>query len=177
MAVNGHVYPQMDRARLGASAAYRQPSLLYHNEGGGRFTEVSARYGEVLTTPRVSRGLAVGDLDDDGRIDVVVNDLDGAPQVLHNELEAAGHWLLVALKGRAPNTSAVGAVVSVTIGATRQRGCVQSGNSYLSQSDKRLHFGLGAATRADRVEVLWPDGTRTTQEGVAADRVLTLRQP
>ncbi len=114
--VNGHVYPQMDAARLGASAAYRQPALLYHNEGGGRFDETSRQFGDVLTAPRVSRGLAAGDLDDDGRIDVVVNDLDGAPQVLHNELAPTGHWLLVALVGKAPNTSAVGAVVALQSG-------------------------------------------------------------
>ena len=175
--VNGHVYPQMDRAKLGASAAYRQPSLLYHNAGGGRFDEVSARYGAVLTDPRVSRGLAAGDLDDDGRVDVVVNDLDGAPQVLRNEYQPAGHWVTVALAGKAPNTSAIGAVVSIESGGVRQRQVVQSGTSYLSQSDKRLHFGLAAAERVDALEVRWPDGTRTTEREIAADRIVELRQP
>ena len=99
--VNGHVYPQLDQARLGASAPYRQRRLLYRNKGDGTFEELADRFGPVLTEPRVSRGLAVGDLDDDGRLDVVINDLDGAPQVLRNELEGPGHWTSVRLVGKA----------------------------------------------------------------------------
>ena len=99
--VNGHVYPQLDKARLRASAGYRQRKLLYHNLGNGTFEEVGPRYGAVIMEERVSRGLAVGDLDDDGRLDVVINDLDGSPQLLRNELANAGNWLLVRLKGRA----------------------------------------------------------------------------
>ena len=99
--MNGHVYPQLDSAHLGASASYRQRKLLFHNRGNGTFDEVAAQYGSVLTEPRVSRGLAISDLDGDGRIDVVINDLDGAPQLLHNELRAYGHWLEVTLRGNA----------------------------------------------------------------------------
>ena len=161
IAVNGHVYPQLDSAHLGASAAYRQRKLLFHNRGNGTFDEVAAQYGSVLTEPRVSRGLAIGDFDGDGRIDVVINDLDGAPQLLHNELAPAGHWLEVTLKGKSPNTSAIGAVVTVQTGGVQQMRLVQSGTGYLSQDDKRLHFGLGTANRADAVVVLWPDGTTT----------------
>ena len=98
IAVNGHVYPQLDQARLGASAGYRQRKLLYRNRGDGTFDEVAARYGAVLTDERVSRGLAVGDLDDDGRLDVVINDQDGSPQVLRNEL--AGRRALAAREAR-----------------------------------------------------------------------------
>ena len=93
IAVNGHVYPQLDKSRSGASAGYRQRKLLYHNRGDGTFDEVAARFGPVLTEPRASRGLAVGDLDDDGRLDVVINDLDGSPQVLRNEWAGGGNWL------------------------------------------------------------------------------------
>jgi hypothetical protein len=177
IAVNGHVYPQLDQARRGASAGYRQRSLLYHGRGDGTFEEVAAGYGQALTEPRVSRGLAVGDLDDDGRLDVVINDLDGAPQVLHNELESRGHWLMVSLRGRGENRDAIGAVVAVTAGGRRMSRTVQSGTSYLSQSDMRQHFGLGAVTAADLVEVRWPDGSTTRQPHVAADRVLTIPQP
>src|SRR4029077_1018565 len=113
IAVNGHVYPQLDKARLGASAGYRQRKLLYHNRGDGTFDEVAAQFGPVLTEERVSRGLAVGDLDNDGRLDVVINDLDGAPQVLRNEYPNPGHWLLVKLKGKGMNTDAIGAIVKV----------------------------------------------------------------
>jgi len=128
----------------------------------------------VLTEPRVSRGLAIGDLDGDGRVDVVINDLDGPPQLLHNELEPTGHWLEVTLKGNPPNTSAIGAVVTVEASGVRQMRLVQSGTSYLSQDDKRLHFGLGAADRADAVTVLWPNGTKTTVPLASANKVLTM---
>jgi hypothetical protein len=174
---NGHVYPQMDQARLGASAGYRQRRLLFHNRGDGTFEDATARYGAVLMEPRVSSGLAVGDRDDDGRLDVVINDLDGAPQVLHNELAGAGHWLSVRLVGKGRNTNAVGAVVTVKTGALTQWRLVQSGTSYVSQDDMRRHFGLGAAAVADRVEVRWPDGTVSALADVKADQVLEVRQP
>jgi hypothetical protein len=177
IAVNGHVYPQMDQARLGASAGYRQRKLLFRSLGDGTFEEVGARYGTVFTEPRVSRGLAVGDLDDDGRLDVVVNDLDGSPQVLRNELAAAGHWLRVKLTGKGRNTDAIGAVVTLKAGALTQRRLVQSGTSYLSQDDMRRHFGLGGASQAEWVEVRWPDGTTTRRENVKADQTLAIEQP
>ncbi|HET7294086.1 MAG TPA: CRTAC1 family protein [Vicinamibacteria bacterium] len=176
IAVNGHVYPQLDQARLGASAPYRQRKLLYRNLRDGTFEEVAAQAGAVLMEERVSRGLAVGDLDDDGRLDVVINDLDGPPQVLRNEAAGAGHWLRVKLRGKPPNTDAIGAVVSVTAGGRTQRRLVQSGTSYISQDDMRAHFGLGSAALADTVEALWPDGTRTRLERVAADRQVELSQ-
>jgi enediyne biosynthesis protein E4 len=174
--VNGHVYPQLDKVKLGASAGYRQRKLLYHNRGDGTFEEVAARYGPVLMDERVSRGLAAGDLDDDGGIDVVINDLDGSPQILHNELSPRGGWIIVKLNGKAPNTDAIGAVITVTTGTTRQRAVVQSGTSYLSQNDMRQHFGLGAAATVDSIEVLWPDGTTSRQTGVKPNQVITLRQ-
>jgi hypothetical protein len=176
IAVNGHVYPQLDQARRGASAGYRQRSLLYHGRGDATFEEVSAQYGQVLTEPRVSRGLAVGDLDDDGRLDVVINDLDGRPQILQNELAERGHWLMVTVRGRGGNRDAIGAIVSVTAGGRTMSRLVQSGTSYLSQSDMRQHFGLGTATTADHVQVRWPDGTTTRLANVAADRVVTIEQ-
>ena len=174
--VNGHVYPQLDKARLQASAGYRQRKLLYRNNGDGTFDEVAAQYGPALTQERVSRGLAAGDIDNDGRIDVVVNDLDGAPQLLRNQWAAPGNWLKVRLKGTGQNTGAVGAVVTVRVGTRTQKRLVQAGSSYISQEDKRPHFGLGAATRVDGVEVRWPDGTRTTLQDVKANQVLQLEQ-
>jgi enediyne biosynthesis protein E4 len=177
IAVDGHVYPQLDQARLGASAGYRQRKLLYHNRGDGTFEEVAARFGPVLTEERVARGLAVGDIDDDGRLDVVINDLDGSPQVLHNELADRGHWLIVKLRGKGENTDAVGAVVRVTAGALRMMRLVRSGTSYLSQDDVRQHFGLGGASRAESLEVRWPDGTLTRMDDVEADRIVEIAQP
>lgn len=177
VAVNGHVYPQMDQAKLGASAGYRQRKLLFWNRGDGTFDEVGEQQGPVFTEPRVSRGLAIGDLDDDGRLDVVVNDLDGSPQVLHNVRTPAGHWLRVKLAGRGRNTSAIGAVVTLKAGALTQRRLVQSGTSYLSQDDMRRHFGLGDATSVEWLEVRWPDGTTTRREKVKADQTVEIAQP
>ena len=177
LAVDGHVYPQLDRVALGASGGYRQRKLLFHNRGDGTFDEVAKRYGAVLTEPRVSRGLAAGDLDNDGRLDVVINDLDGAAQVLHNELAATGNWLRVKLQGRAPNTDAIGALVIVRTGNVTQRRIVQSGTSYISQDDMRRQFGLGAATDVDAIEVRWPDGTTSNVEHVKANQQIEIRQP
>jgi enediyne biosynthesis protein E4 len=176
IAVNGHVYPQLDRVRMGASAGYRQRKLLYHNRGDGTFDEVAAKYGSALMEERVSRGLAAGDLDNDGGIDVVINDLDGAPQILRNELAGRGHWLIVKLRGAAPATDAIGAIVTVKTGAVVQRSLVQSGTSYLSQNDMRQHFGLGIAESADSIEVRWPDGSTSRREGVKADQVIEIVQ-
>ena len=177
IAVNGHVYPQLERLKTGAPAGYRQRKLLYHNRGDGTFDDVSIRYGSALTEERVSRGLAIGDLDNDGGIDVVINDLDGAPQVLHNELAPRGSWVIVRVKGAAPNTDAIGAVITVTAGAVRQRAVVQSGASYISQNDMRQHFGLGAAQTIDAIEVKWPDGSRTTRDRIPANQVVTIQKP
>jgi len=177
IAVAGHVYPQMDQVKTGASAGYRQPKLLYHNNRDGTFTEVSRRHGPVFTDLRVSRGLAVGDLDNDGRVDVVVNDLDGPAQVLRNELADAGRWLIVDLRGKGGNPEALGAVVTVKAGPLSMSRYVRSGTSYVSQDDVRPHFGLGAQTQAESVEVRWPDQTVTRVENVSADQVLVVRQP
>jgi hypothetical protein len=177
MVVNGHVYPQLDTVRLGASAGYRQRKLLYHNRGDGTFDEMAGVFGPVMTDPRVGRGLAVGDLDNDGRLDVVVNNLDGSPEVLRNELPDHGNWLLVKLTGKGWNTDAIGALVTARAGTMTGIRLVQSGTSYLSQHDMRLHFGLGAATEVDSLEVRWPDGTITTVQHVKANQIVNIQQP
>jgi hypothetical protein len=174
--VNGHVYPQLDKARLRASAGYRQRKLLFHNRGDGTFDEVGSQAGTVMTEERVSRGLAIGDLDDDGKLDIVINDLDGSPQILRNEIASTGNWLKVRLKGRGANTGAVGAVVVVRVGDTTQRRLVQSGSSYISQEDKRLQFGLGKAGQADSVQVTWPDSSTSAQQNVKANQTIELQQ-
>jgi enediyne biosynthesis protein E4 len=128
---------------------------------------------------RVSRGSAVADLDNDGRLDIVINDLDGTPQVLHNEVTPSGHWLIVALQGKPPNTLAIGTVVTARVGDRRMMRVVQSGTSYLSQDDMRLHFGLGAAEKVDELEMRWPDGTRTVLKEprlLRADQILAIEQ-
>jgi hypothetical protein len=177
IAVNGHVYPQLDKSRSGAAAGYKQRKLLYHNRGDGTFDEVAAQHGPVFMEERASRGLAVGDLDNDGRLDVVINDLDGSAQVLRNEWPGGGSWLTVKVRGKGRNTGAVGAVVVVRAGPRTLRRLVQSGTSYLSQDDVRAHFGLGTAAQADSVEVRWPDGTRSRLENVKANRIVEVEQP
>jgi hypothetical protein len=174
--VNGHVYPQLDKAKLGASAGYRQRKLLYHNRGDGTFDEVAARFGKVMMEERASRGLAVGDLDLDGRLDLVMNDLDGSPQILRNEIAGAGNWILVKLTGKGSNLNAIGAVITVRAGKLVATRLVQSGTSYLSQDDMRQHVGLGSATQADSIEVRWPDGTTTKQEKVKANQIVEIAQ-
>jgi hypothetical protein len=174
--VNGHVYPQLEKARLGASAGYRQRRLLYHNRGDGTFDEVGSRHGEVFTSERVSRGLAVGDLDDDGRLDVVINELDGPAQLLRNELAPVGNWLAIELEGRPPNTDAIGSLTTVRAGGAALIRDVRSGTSYLSQCDMRQHFGLGTAAEAESVEVRWPDGSTTRMRNVKANQVVRIKQ-
>jgi len=176
IAVNGHVYPQLDRLKLGASAGYRQRKLLYHNRGDGTFDEVAARYGPALMEEHVSRGLAVGDIDNDGRLDLVINDLDGVPQLLHNELAAPGNWVIVKLAGKAPNTDAIGAIITIVTGASRQMALVQSGTSYISQNDMRQHFGIGSAADIDEITVKWPDGTVSKEQKVKANQVVRIAQ-
>lgn len=176
IAVNGHVYPQLDKARLGASAGYRQRKLLYHNRGDGTFDELAAQSGSVMTEERASRGLAVGDLDNDGRLDIVINDLDGSPQLLRNELADAGNWLLVKVKGKSKNTNAIGAVLTLRAGKLTLMRLVQSGTSYISQDDMRQHFGLGAANEVDSIEVRWPDDTHTKLDNVKVNQLVEIRQ-
>jgi hypothetical protein len=176
IAVNGHVYPQMDKARLGASAGYRQRRLLYHNRGDGTFDEVAAQFGPVMTEERVSRGLAAADMDNDGRLDLVINDLDGSPQVLRNESSGTGNWLIVKPRGQGKNPDAIGAVVTARTGSVARKRLVQGGSSYISQEDLRQHFGLGSAMTVDSLEVRWPDGTVTTMKNVKVNQIIEIKQ-
>ncbi len=176
IAVNGHVYPQMAHVKMGASASYKQRKLFYRNQRDGTFKEIGEQLGEVFTEPNVSRGLALGDLDNDGRMDLVINTLDGTPQILHNQFTSPGNWLLVKLEGSGKMTDAIGAVIKVKTGELVQTRLIRSGTSYLSQEDMRQHFGLGAATKVDSVEVLWPDGTTSVMKKVEVDQILVIRQ-
>ena len=165
------------RRGCGASAGYRQRKLLYHNRGDGTFDEVAAQFGPVMTEERVSRGLAVGDLDNDGRLDVVINDLDGSPQILHNEI--AGDRQLAdrpaRRDGRQHGRHRRGRRRRAPAALVQKR-LVQSGSSYISQEDKRLHFGLGKAEQVDSLEVIWPDGTTTARENVKANQLIEIAQ-
>lgn len=172
MIINGHVYPEIDKTQLGT---YGQPRLLYWNVGSGLFKDVSAESGKGLTEGRPSRGSAVGDLDNDGSLEVVVVNLGGPPSLLKN-FGAKKNWLMVKCAGTTCNRDAVGARVQVYIGKRRLSAEVQTGASYISQNDSRLHFGLGEDGTYDRIEVAWPGGERETFAGGAANREIVLKQ-
>ena len=175
-AVNGHVRDDIEELEPGQH--YPQPALLFHNQRGKRFTDWSAAAGPPVTSAAVRRGLAVGDLDNDGRVDMVVTRSGGAAEVWRNETRVPGgsHWLSVRLRGSVSNRNAIGARVTLRAGKVAQNRWVRSGGSYLSESDRRLHFGLGGASRFDEIEVVWPSGRKTRYPGGPADRQMTLEE-
>ena len=172
--VNGHVYPQVDSLKAGAR--YREPKLVFLNLHNGTFADVSGNTGPALTVPQASRGAAFGDLDNDGDIDVVVENIDGAPLILRNDLDNRNHWIAFQLTGRRSNRLALGARVKVVAGSVEQVDEVRSGGSYLSQNDLRIHFGLGPATKADRVEIRWPSGQTDTLTNLEADHIHSITE-
>ncbi len=174
---NGHVYPAADRYQWGTS--YAQQPLLFRNLANGRFQRVAAAPGSGLAYAWCSRGLAVADLDGDGQLDAVMNNLDSKPTVLRNVTKNAGHWLELKLTGDTSKKSprdATGAVVYLTVGNLRERADLVSGGSYASNNDPRLHFGFGASTKVDRLEIHWPNGPTETFDVPGVDRVLTITQ-
>jgi hypothetical protein len=172
IAADGHVYPQVDQ--IPGESGYRQPKLLYLNQKDGTFCDASDEAGPALQERRVSRGLAVADLFNDGNMDVVVNDLDGSPMVLKNKGIPGRHWIGIELAGTRSNRLALNARVKVTAGGMTQTDEVHSGGSYLSQNDLRLHFGLGSATRTDSIEVRWPSGAVDKIGSLEADHFYSI---
>ncbi len=177
LVANGHVYPLVDTADWGTS--YRQRLLLFRNVRA-RFFEVGSSAGAALNVPRASRGSAVGDFDNDGDLDILLNNIDEAPALLRNDgANKAGHWLTIRLIGNPKEQGprdAIGSVVFCTANGRRMRGEAASGRSYNSQSDLRVHFGLGAATRIDRLEVRWANGKMAMFETPGLDRFVTIEQ-
>ncbi|MGB7189474.1 MAG: CRTAC1 family protein [Acidobacteriaceae bacterium] len=170
--VNGHVYPQVDYAHLGSS--YQEPRLLYFNLGNGKFRDISKQSGPGITTLASSRGMAIADFWNDGRISAVVNNIDERPMLLVNMAANANHWLGVITRGTRSNRDGIGARVTVYAAGRRWVEGVRSGSSYISSSDLRLHFGLGAAKAVDKIEVRWPSGMDESFTTPAVDRFITL---
>lgn len=169
---SGHVYPQVDQ--IPGDSGYRQPKLLNLNQKDGTFCNASEEAGPALQEKRVSRGLAVADLFNDGNMDVVINDLDGRPMVLRNHGIPGRHWISLELAGTKSNRLALNARVKLTAGGMTQTDEVHSGGSYLSQNDLRLHFGLGSATKIDSIEVRWPSGAVDKIGSLEADRFYSI---
>ena len=168
MVVNGHVYPQLP--------SYRQRNFMHHNNRDGTFAEVGAQLGAPFAEKRTGRGAAFGDIDNDGDVDVVINNLDGSPQVLRNDGGNANNSILIKTIGVKSNRDGIGARIKIVSGDLTQIDEVHSGGSYLSQSDLRLHFGLEKRTKIDLVEVRWPSGTIDKITNASVNKILTVKE-
>jgi hypothetical protein len=170
---NGHVYPQVDS--LPSGAGYRQPTLLEMNQKDGSFCDASEQAGKALMENRVSRGLAVGDLFNDGNMDVVIEDLDGSPLILRNHGIAGRHFASFELDGTKSNRLALNARLTLVAGGMTQTAEIHSGGGgYLSQDDLRVHFGLGSATKIDKLVIHWPSGLTEELKNLDADKYYNL---
>lgn len=172
--VNGHVYPEVDSGNLGS--AYREPRVLYHNLANGKFQDLSKTSGPAITVPESSRGLAIADLWNDGRLEAVVNNISARPMLLVNVAPNQNHWLGVQLRGTQSNRDGIGAKVTVIAESRRWTAEVRSGSSYDSSNDLRLHFGLGQESKVNSIQVRWPSGRKESFAGTTADHFVTLRE-
>ena len=175
--VNGHVYPQAEQTRLGVH--YKEPGLVFLNQGNGTFREATHDVSPALNEARVSRGLAVGDLFNRGASDVIIENLTGEPLILSSKPDPANAWVNLQLEGFPRNRLALNTRVRVTAGGITQTAEPRCGGSYLSQSDLRLHFGLGRGSKfnkIDKIEVLWRDAPPQVFENVAPNHFYKLRE-
>jgi hypothetical protein len=172
---NGHVFPEVESLHI--DVHYKDHAILYRNTGEGKFVDITKSAGPAFAEAHSSRGAAFGDIDNDGSIEIAVNNQNESPSLLKQSTVQPGHWTLLKLTGTRSNRSAIGARVTVNTGAHLQYQEVRSGGSYLSQNDLRLHFGLGAATHIDQIEIDWPSGTRQLLTDRPADRILEIREP
>jgi hypothetical protein len=192
--VNGHVYPEVDTQHLGSN--FQEPRILYHNNGNGTFTDVSATSGPGITTASSSRGLAIGDLWNDGRLAAVISNMNAPPSLLVNEVRTPNHWITLRLTGSFPaakaksqatstasgavitksSRDAIGARIRVKAGSRILIDEVRSGSSFISNNDMRVHFGMGSVAKIDWVEVRWPSGLVEQFDGVPVDTFQNLKQ-
>ena len=172
--VNGHVYPEVDKQHLGSS--YEEPRILYHNNGDKTFSDISAQAGPGITAVHAGRGLAVGDLWNDGRISAVISNMNAAPSLLVNQARSPNHWIGLQAVGTKSNRDGIGARVTLKVGARLLVDEVRSGSSYDSNSDMRIHFGIGAATKVDWIQVRWPSGLTERFENMSVDTIHTVKE-
>jgi len=168
LVINGHVYPQLP--------TYKQRNLVHHNNHDGTFSEVGAQLGAPFAEKRTGRGAAFGDIDNDGDVDVIINNLDGAPQLLRNDGGNTNNSVLIKTIGVKSNRDGIGARVIIVSGDLKQVEDVHSGGSYISQNDLRLHFGLETRTKIDLIEVRWPSGAVDKITGASANKILTIKE-
>ena len=168
----------IDNVALFAQRQYGESNTVFRNLGTGRFQDVTTTTGPSFQTPAVNRGAAFGDLDNDGRMDLVVNVLNGAAKVFHNTTRSGNHWLLLKLTGTRSNRMGIGARIRVTaVDGAVQYNHATTSTGYASSSDPRVHFGLGASRTAKEIQILWPSGVKQVLKDVAADRVLEVTEP
>jgi hypothetical protein len=172
--VTGNVYPEIERQM--PEYPHRGPRIVFRNRGSGVFDDVTAMSGAGATTPHSSRGAAFGDFDNDGDVDVLVMNMNEPPSLLRNEYTGPHRWLQVRLEGTVSNRTGLGATVRVTAGGRTQARAALSQSSYYSHDDLRLPFGLGGASRAERIEVWWPSGRQDVVTDVLANRRVTIRE-
>jgi hypothetical protein len=171
---NGHVYPEVDKYHLGST--YKEQRLLYHNNGNGTFTDISADAGPGINATSSARGLAVGDLWNEGQLSVVINNVYATPSLLVNTVHLGNHWIAFKTVGTRSNRDGIGARISMKNGERSLVDEVRSGSSYISHNDMRVHFGLGAATKAGPVQVRWPSGLVERFDNLSVDAIHTLKE-
>ena len=171
---NGHVYPEVDKYHLGSN--YAEPRILYHNNGNGTFTDISANAGSGITTVASSRGVAIGDLWNNGQLSVVVTNMNAKPSLLVNQIRSTNHWIDLKLIGTHSNRDAIGARITAKAGKRVWVDEVRSGSSYNSNSDMRIHFGLGSISKFDSFQIRWPSGLVESFVDLAPDSVHLLRE-
>jgi hypothetical protein len=181
--VNGHVYPEVDSQHLGST--FQEPRILYHNNGNGTFTDISADAGPGITTPNSSRGLAIGDLWNNGQLSAVISNMNAPPSLLVNEVRSPNHWIAFHLIGASfasssqklrTNRDAIGSRITIKAGSRLFVDEVRSGSSYDSNNDLRVHFGLGPATKLDSVQVRWPSGLLEKFDNLAVDKLHIVKE-
>jgi enediyne biosynthesis protein E4 len=174
MLVNGHVYPEVDKFHLGSN--YQEPRILYRNNGDATFNDVSDVAGPGITTIASSRGLAIGDLWNTGQLSAVISNMNDRPSLLKNDFKYTNHWIAFKTVGTTSNRDGIGARITVRAGKRVLVDEVRSGSSYYSQSDMRVHFGLGTTTKLDSMEVRWPSGLTERFDNVAVDQINTVKE-